>query len=209
MAYSEKEPKMETAQKCLQIGRLGVRGCSNARCLIELATSIFSGPLTKSRFVASLLLAAGFLMVTTHFADADTTKIINANVAGFISVEPGDPSCPGNGIEPTGTDIFVFKNGHNIVTIRQDGTAANAVFSGEGSFSQMPDTDSTVPTCAGHFAFWCGAEFNPNVTIPFDFTADIDMNCTDSSVFHLHWTGRAQFINGELHLGPTMTFDCG
>jgi hypothetical protein len=147
-----------------------------------------------------MLVTVAFLVVTERSvaAQAITTTV---NLDGFVSVEPGDPACPSG----FGTDTFTFTKGVAHETQRPDGTI-HATLTGEGSFSQVPFEDLSVPTCDGHFVFWQGESGGSNAQ-PASFTANIQMSCTDGSVFHLHWAGHALVLDEQLHL-ETSTFRC-
>jgi hypothetical protein len=77
------------------------------------------------------------------------------DLSGQVFVEPGDPTCPTGTF---GTDTFTYDNGFEHITMKPGGTF-HVNGTGEGEFEQQPYLDPTVPTCTGHFAFWCGAKW--------------------------------------------------
>jgi hypothetical protein len=127
------------------------------------------------------------------------------DLSGQVFVEPGDPTCPTGTF---GTDTFTYDNGFEHITMKPDGTF-HVNGTGEGEFEQQPYLDPTVPTCTGHFAFWCGAKVAADgVTLLDDqFTVDMHAYCTDGSTINTHWTGKLQMVDGVLHKN-TGTFTC-
>jgi len=147
------------------------------------------------------VLALSVLLAGTAHAQASNQHI---NLAGSVFVEPGDPACPTG----FGTDTFTYKTGFLHIDMLPDGSF-HANGTGEGPFEQQPYLDPTVPTCTGHFAFWCGAKLAPDGVTYLDdqFTVDMKADCTDGSTINTHWTGKLQMIDGVLHK-LTGTFTC-
>ena len=181
--------------------RLAVRGRAKVRDGIALAASLCFATLCKARIVvAAILVAAGLLAVTPHSAAATTSQTID--LAGQVFVEPGDPACPSG----SGTDTFTYRNGFVHVVIHPDGTV-HLNGTGEGPFTQAPFLDPSVPTCSGHFAFWCGMQVVNGQLLDDQFTVDMHTTCANGSMIDIHWTGKVQFVNGVLHK-TTGTFNC-
>ncbi len=160
----------------------------------------------RTRFFRRLeaVLVGVVVLAMVGIAHAQATNY-HLDLAGQTFVEPGDPTCP---VGTFGTDTFTYDNGFVDIHILPDGTI-HANGTGEGEFEQQPYLNPTVPTCTGHFAFWCGAKVAPDgVTVQDDqFTVDMHAYCMDGSTINTHWTGKLQMVNGALHK-DTATFTC-
>lgn len=156
----------------------------------------------KYRAVTTLATLFVSLVAVSAHAQATSTTI---NLAGQVFVEPGDPTCPQGTF---GTDTFTYDNGFEHVLIKPDGSI-HLNGTGEGEWEQQPYLDPSVPTCTGHFAFWCGELVaSDGVTVLDDqFTVDMDATCTNGSTIHTHWTGKLQTVDGVQHK-LTGTFTC-
>jgi hypothetical protein len=196
---------MKTIGKCFGPGLMHNEGLtaaerSKAREIIALAVNTCLAKLCKAPVIAGFL-AAGFLAVSAHSAAAQATTT-TVNLDGQVFVEPGDPVCP---IGNFGTDTFFFTNGVYHQTLRPNGTESDTI-TGEGPFTMVP-FDSSLPTCSGHFAFWQGDELNAYAGNFMPFTVDMETDCTDGSKVDVHWTGKVQYVDDQLHF-MTNTFTC-
>jgi hypothetical protein len=150
------------------------------------------------------LLLIMILLAMSGIVQAQSTNY-HIDLSGQTFVEPGDPTCP---VGTFGTDTFIYDNGFEHITALPDGTF-HANGTGEGEWKQQPYMDPTVPTCAGHFAFWCGMKVATDGVTPLEdqFTVDMHATCTDGSTINTHWTGKLQMVDGVLHK-LTGTFTC-
>ncbi len=112
-------------------------------------------------------------MCTSAVAQSTSQTI---DLAGSVFVERGDPACPSG----FGTDTFTYTNGFVHFVTQPDGTI-HVNGTGEGPFTQQPIMDPSVPTCSGHFAFWCGQKVVNNVLLDDQFTVDMHTICIDGS----------------------------
>jgi len=150
------------------------------------------------------LLAIMSLLAVCSIVQAQSTNY-HIVLSGQTFVEPDDPTCP---VGTFGQDTFIYDNGFEHITALPNGTF-HVNGTGEGEWEQQANGDPTVPTCTGHFAFWCGMKVASDGLTPLDdqFTVDMHATCDDGSTINVHWTGKLQMVDGALHK-LTGTFSC-